>query len=412
MNDDAKPLQSCPVDLQAAVGAWEDLGDPRALERWLSHALDADGAPVELPLEAWPPALALIAQARVARPGWPARLDERSSELVRMLMRFSRPDGRPAVVPAEAKPRTYWKLVSSAFHAPDVERVLSWWLPGRDSEAVPPPMPAWSSPDRVLGVLRADWTPRGDFLAFDQRQNAGGTRFELFGAGVPWFGPTWSPPAPAGATAPASASTPTAWGTNSSADVAEWTFRLGDRAVARLALMLRGRRLAILGNQIDGVEPGEPWETWMGVPEGLAVETIPDDGGLVVRKRPGGKAAQLAPVSGGRLSFDAETRRVSLVQTPRHQRLWLATVVSWDSARNRKRPIWMTLTVAERGKACPPDVAWAARVAWGGGDSFVIYRSLGPAERRSFLGCTTTARFFVGRFATPEGDVEPIVTLA
>jgi len=179
-----------------------------------------------------------------------------------------------------------------------------------------------------------------------------------------------------------------------------------------MALMLRGRRLAILADQVDGVEPGAPWECRTAVPDVLTVEPLADAGGLVLRKRPGGKAAQLIPVGGGRLTFDAETRGLTLVQSPAGSTAWLATVVSWDSARNRKPPLWKPLTVAEKGKACPSDVAWAARVAWGLGESFVIYRSFGPPERRSFLGFTTTARFLVGRFATPEGDVDPIVTLA
>ncbi|WP_165071485.1 hypothetical protein [Paludisphaera rhizosphaerae] len=406
MNDELMAPQETPASLQRALDVWEKRGDSSPLERWLSRELDASGAPVEIPLEVWPVAIERIAQARGVRPGWPEAVDERAADLVRMLMRFSRPDGRQAIVPAETAPRAYWKRVSTAIARPDIDRVLSWWLPGRDAEPVPPPLPAWSSTDRVLGVLRADWTPRGDFLVFDQRQADAGTRFELFGAGVPWFGPIWSAPSPE------STPKPTAWGTNSAADVAEWTFRSGGRQVTRLVLLLRGRRMAILADQVEGLAPDEVWETHVDVPAPLSVESIPDLGSLSLRKRPGAKVTQLAALSGARLEFDPATRRISLAQRSRGGRALMVMLISWDAQRARKALAWKPLTVAERGAACSPDVAWASRVSWGRGDSFVIYRSLGAAARRSFLGFTTTARFAVGRFAIPEGDIEPIVTLA
>lgn len=406
MNYELMASQETPASLQKAIDAWEKWGDSTSLERWLSRELDASGAPVGIPLEVWPDAVDQIAQANAVRSGWPEAVEDRVADLVRMLMRFCRPDGRPAIFPNQTSPRAYWKRVAASIVRPDIDRVLSWWLPGRDAEPAPPPLPAWSSTDRAMGVLRADWTPRGDFLVFDQRQGNSGTRFELFGAGVPWLGPIWS--------APSSDSTarPTAWGTNSAADVAEWTYRSGARQVTRLVLLLRGRRMAILADQVEGLATDEVWVTHMDVPAPLSVESIPDQAGLALRKRPGAKVAQLAPLSGAQLEFDPTTRRISLAQKSRQGKALMVMLVSWDAQRARKALAWKPLTVSERGAACTPDLAWASRVGWGRGDSFVIYRSLGAAERRSFLGFTTTARFAVGRFATPEGDVEPIVTLA
>ncbi|MDG3004112.1 hypothetical protein [Paludisphaera mucosa] len=397
-----------------AIAAWENQGEAAPLEGWTAQELESSGAPTRLPLAAWWPALDRLATARRARPGWPQPLDDRLTDFVRMLLRFTRPDGRPSALGAAPAgfrtPASSWSKIASAFPAGDVHRVLSWWFPRRDFEPVPPPLPAWSSPDRALGVLRADWTPRGDFLTFDQREDGGGTRFELYGAGVPWLGPNWAAPGPPGSPTPTSAAEPTAWATNSSADVAEWTFRAGDLQVTRLALMLRGRRLAILADQVEGARSAETLETRLAVPEGLAVATIPDAEALLLRTGGPGKSAQVIPIGLGRLTFDAESRRLVLPQVPVEGRAWLPLVVSWDHARHRKPLQWRRLTVAEQGQACPPEAAWAARVSWGRAETFVVYRSLGPATRRSFLGCSTTARFLVGRF-TPEGDVDVIVTL-
>jgi hypothetical protein len=66
------------------------------------------------------------------------------------------------------------------------------------------------------------------------------------------------------------------------------------------------------------------------------------------------------------------------------------------------------VTVAEKSRACPPDVAFAARVTWGRDETLVIYRSLARPALRSFLGHQTRARFLIGLFSD-EGDVEPLV---
>jgi hypothetical protein len=83
-------------------------------------------------------------------------------------------------------------------------------------------------------------------------------------------------------------------------------------------------------------------------------------------------------------------------------------LVSWDAARNRRALHWRALTVAEKSRACPPGVAFGARVSWGRGETLLVYRSLGPPALRSVLGHQTRARFLVGLF-TPDGDVEPLV---
>jgi hypothetical protein len=73
--------------------------------------------------------------------------------------------------------------------------------------------------------------------------------------------------------------------------------------------------------------------------------------------------------------------------------------------------MWRTLTVTEKSQACPPDVAFGARISWGvGQEGLLIYRSLARPALRAVLGHQTKARFLIGRF-TEDGDVEPLLTL-
>ena len=364
-----------------------------------------------------------LAGARKARDGWPALFEERASSFARMLLRFSRPDGRAATVdpgPTDARsPRAFWRELAAAFPDPGVSHVLDWWFPGREAEPTPPPLPAWAATDRVLGVLRADWTPKGDLAAFDQREPGSTARFELFGSGVPWLGPRWRATDAAGLDVGGSTAAPTAWGTNAGADVMEWSFEADGLRVTRIALMLRGRRAALLADQVDGLADDGPRELRMEVPAGRSVGLAGDGGSLLLKPAAPGRSVQVIPIGrepgASRLTFDESTRDIRLMESPRGGRAWLPLFVSWDHARHRKALSWRPLTVVEQGKTCPPEVAWAARVGWGrvanGDETFVIYRSLGPAARRSFLGCSTTARFLIGRF-TPEGDVDVIATLA
>src|SRR5690606_32937993 len=81
-----------------------------------------------------------------------------------------------------SEPRKFWSRVHRAFPLPEVARILSRWFPNREAEAVPPPLPAWCSAQLPLGVLRADWSTRGDVLAFDQRAARPPTRVALHGA--------------------------------------------------------------------------------------------------------------------------------------------------------------------------------------------------------------------------------------
>lgn len=407
--------------IDAALRAWKDDGDSSAAARWLSRELDDDGAPIRLPVAAWASALDRLMRAREARPGWPESIDERLLAFFRTLLRFSRPDGRVATLTSDPEPaeatRDRLARLGDAFPGSNAERVLGWWFPTRRVEPIPPPLPAWSSSGRVLGVLRADWTSRGDLVAFDHRAAEGATRLEVFGAGRAWLGDSWKAPGPGDGGA--GTAKPLSWSTSSTADVAEWAFRAGALRVTRTAVMLRSRKLALLADLVEGIKPPTVMETRWGLPPAMIAEPIDESRARLLRFESPGPAAQAIPTGlpslpyetdRGRFGFDAGSRELVLSHAVAGSRAWLPMMLSWDQSRRRKRLSWRVLTVSENYRACPPEAAWAARVSWGRTETFVVYRSLGPAARRSFLGCSTSARLFVGRF-TPEGDVEPIVAV-
>ena len=90
------------------------------------------------------------------------------------------------------------------------------------------------------------------------------------------------------------------------------------------------------------------------------------------------------PYATDRGSLVAEGDRLVLTQGAEARRMWLPLVLSWDKLRNRRLARWRRLTVSEKSKACPPGVAFAARIGWGPGDGLVVYRSLGrPVAARS-----------------------------
>ena len=85
-------------------------------------------------------------------------------------------------------------------------------------------------------------------------------------------------------------------------------------------------------------------------------------------------------------------------------------VVSWDTERNRYRPLWKPLTVTERSRVCGPDVAFAIRISWGRSDHLLIYRSLTNPTLRAVLGRPTAARFLIGTI-NEEGNVRPLIEI-
>jgi hypothetical protein len=206
-----------------------------------------------------------------------------------------------------------------------------------------------------------------------------------------------------------------AWVTDGSSDLVEWTFRVGAVRVVRTALLLRGRRLALLADQVEGPVPVAAMR--ISLPEGVAAQPIVGCRAFALSLCRERISAHVLPIGLPQLPFATDRgefavtdRELVLRRKQEGRRCWLPLLASWDAARARRASSWRILTVAERSKVCPPEVAFAARVTWARGETFVIYRSLARPALRSFLGHQTQARFLVGIFSK-EGTVEPIVTL-
>jgi len=401
--------------LARAVSSWVESGRPELLLRWLDRDLDGDGVPVRLPVVAWAPCLAALAEGQSRRPySWPAAADARIEGLLRAVLRFCRPDGAPVFGPASPAlgSEALLRFWADRLSDPALAAVVDRWFPVRSADGKSPgvpPLPADARPNRPLAMLRADWTHRGDFVAIDQRDPLQPCRLELFGRGQSWLGPDW---VSGTAFEPSTPARPTRWLTGPSADVAEWTFQTPTARVTRTVVLLRGRQLALLADQVHGPNPSAAMRVAIAL--GVAPASIPESRMLALCDSRGRSARVLPLLLPGlayvteRGSLSAEGRELVLRQLNPGKRCWLPLLVSWSPERNRRLTRWRVLTVSDRSRICRPDVACALRVAWGAGESLVIYRSLAKPTVRAFLGHQTDARLLIGLF-TKAGEVEPLL---
>jgi hypothetical protein len=183
--------------------------------------------------------------------------------------------------------------------------------------------------------------------------------------------------------------------------------------VTRTALLLRGRRIALLADQVEG--RADRIGMRVALPDGVVAAPLAERRGSGLELRRGRHSAHVLPLGlrclpglTERGTFGPEGGQLRLDQPHEGRRAWLPLLASWDPPRNRRAIHWRSLTVAENSRICPAEVAFAARVTWGRGETLLIYRSLAPPALRSFLGHQTRARFLVALF-TQGGDVKPIV---
>lgn len=385
--------------------------------RELRRALDPQGVPRRWPVRDWGKVLADLAERRRRRDGedgeWPEALEAAIEGLLRATLRFARPGGAPVFgpdgpAPGVADALRFW---ADRLSDPALPAVLARWSPRPGDEPGAPALPAFACDDRPLAMLRADWSPRGDWLAIDHRDPTS-CRVELAGQGRPWLGPSWSLGPELDPQGP---TRPSLWHTDSRADVAEWTFRAPAGRVTRTAVLLRGRQLALLADQVDGAVAAPTAR--LALAPGVEAAPSPDNRAIALTAGRG-RSARVYPLGlpwpaspTDRGSFGVEDGALVLRQSSPEKRRWLPWLVSWAAGRNRRPTRWRALTVAERSRPCPPDVAFAARIAWGDGESLVVYRSLARPAPRSFLGHQTGARFLVGLF-TWAGDVHPLLTIS
>lgn len=207
-----------------------------------------------------------------------------------------------------------------------------------------------------------------------------------------------------------------AWRSQPEADYAEWSFGAGEAELTRFLFRLRGRRLALLVQIERGHKPSSAMD--LSLAERVRVRAHRRARGLVLRG-PSGPPVHAWPLAlptsnyeSERGSIRGEEGRLVLTQaTGGHSPAVLPLLLSWHPKRDGLNPHWRVLTVSEGRKACPPGVAFAARVGWRGEPfGFVIYRSLAEPATRCFLGYQTKAQTLIGLF-TPDGDVQPILAI-
>jgi hypothetical protein len=402
------------AELESACQAWIDRGDETFLARWLRRELDHDGSPRTLPVEEWGRCAEVIDRGRRERDGLSLAILDQINGLSAWVVHTSRPDGS-TVFGSRGKQKTrIARLLDLAASAKDpaLASVVGRWFPGVSSAKgppVPPPLPAICDDDRVLAMLRPDWTSDGDWIAVDHRDRGVASRIELAGAGRPWLLGDWKSDRSLD-TERITCPVPSAWSTGAHADCLEWTFRAGLTRITRTAVLLRYRKLAIIGQYQEGPTPTSEFRVPLA--EGVSAVGTADIRTLALtRARASARLIPLAlpssPRPTDRGSLALEGNEVVLSQTSTARRRWLPLVLAWGKAPTA----WRTLTVTESSKICTPDVAFAARLSWGVGvDGLLIYRSLGRPALRAVLGLQTRARFLIGRF-TPEGDVVPLLSL-
>ncbi len=407
--------RSVEAALGLAVASWVERGQVQPLREWLTRELDPSATPWRLPVGRWVGCLAELAHARrESTTSWPEEIDARIEGFLRSTLRFSRPDGSAVFGPRTVGVGRGVLFRDLARHAsdPGLATVVNWWFPAEAAEYAPPPLPADACLDRTLASLRANWSKGGDFVAVDHRERAAESRLEVYAQGRRWLGPSWSSETEQ---AKASSARPTLWMSNSSADLAEWTFKVAGTQVVRIALNLRGRRLALLADQVDGRLSTAAMRISLG--ESIAATQAAPTRSLALSEGRGRPSIRVIPIGlpcldypTDRGSLTAEGPAIVLRQAHVGRRCWLPLLVSWDSSRHRRPLQWRALTVSEKSKVCAPDVAFAARIRWGRDVTLVIYRSLARPALRTFLGHQTHARFLVGLF-NREGVVEPIVKI-
>lgn len=398
----------------AAIGG----GSIDRVRRWLDRELDEGGAPRQLPVSEWLHGLALLAEARrELGPRWSTELDARVEGYFLQTLRFMRPDGSlvfGSSGSSDAIRQMLWQWAED-LSEPGFHTVLNWWFPGPSREFSSPPLPASARPGAPLATLRADWLKTGDLIAVDHRASGSVSNLELVGLGRTWLGPRWGV-GDEDELLPGGRARTQLSVSNSTFDLVEWSFRAGEFKVGRTALLLRGRRLALLADQVEGRPSSAAWR--IAIREGIEVIPSTENRSLALTLGPRFTSPRLIPLavpyrSTGeeRGRFRREGNDIVLRQSMMGKRGWLPMLISWDAGRNRRPLIWRPLTVSEGSKICEPQTAVAYRVAWGRDESLVIYQSLGRPVPRSFLGHKTKARFLVGLF-NKEGNVEPLATIA
>jgi hypothetical protein len=343
---------------------------------------------------------------------WLELADPRDARWLQAVIQFSRADGSSVFGSIGRDQARLKRLADWALRMgdPGLIGVVNRWLPHRLSKPLTPsplPVPADSRPDRPLAILRGDWNAQAEILAIDHRQPGDATLLEVGSKGRTWLGATWT--SGIGETKFARPR-PTHSTSEPLVESVEWSYRAGSTRVIRTATLLRGRSLALLGQQVEGHHLVN--QIRLKLADGVqalpivgsrAILLSSGRGKPTVRLVPLGLPCHDRPTTSGSIAI--EGREVVIRQVPEGRRSWLPVLVCWG----KPPTTWRPLTISYRSRAIRSDLATAARVAWGPSDEgLVVYRSLGLPALRSFLGHQTGSRYLVGNF-TRAGDLRPIL---
>jgi hypothetical protein len=403
-----------------ALQQWVCHKNEQPLTRWLAHEMDSRGSLARLAIPDWHLCLNALREARRSAGRLPAQWDDSLARLIIAALRFSRPDGSPAGEFEASRPydppeKTLRDWLTATKGTETAKHLHAWQSSRRRDLNFSPEPPAWEVARGVLAVLRDEASGSGDYVAVDHRLSGPSCRFELFGSGRSWLGPSWAIEGETGVTTRAKPGPRISAG---GAEIAEWSYRLGTTGVTQTILVLAGRRIALLSALFEARASLTRSESVrMALPPSIVPAPIRGCRGFRLIGPERSDSAQVLPIALPSLSYDTargtfltDGDSLVLTQAPAGRRCWLPLLVSWDSARNRKTTTWRVLTVTQRSKAVPPERAFAARVSWGRHESYVIYRSLGPPASRAFLGYRTHARFLIGLF-TSDGNLTPIIKI-
>ncbi len=254
-----------------ALAVWASRGEWARILSWLRRHLDDEGVPKRWEIGRWSEIVDQLDSLRPRRTGpWTVELQDTWASLLRAMFRFTRPDGSQVFGVGDGDEDRLATLSRWAKRAsdPGLATVLRFWLgKARTHADQPPPLPAYGSGRLPLAILRADWSKLGDWAAIDGRAREDGCLVEVAANGRRLIGPGWTTLE----TGPNRVSRSILWKTSSMADMAEWSFRTPSGArVTRTIVLLRGRKMALLADQIDGAEGA----MGLAIPPDVAVASV------------------------------------------------------------------------------------------------------------------------------------------
>ena len=211
---------------------------------WIQH-----GAPIHLPISDWRKCLRSILRATRTAGAWPSRWSGPITRLIQAMRWFSRRDGHPvmnfdALAASNDSRADANRLTRST---PAIRASSDHRAPGYDHRAaIMATTLASTGGDRSVCLMFCGPAGRLRTISWPSiiATRRTSCRFELFGAGRSWLGPSWQIDADQ---LPTSVPRPQSLGIAIlSGTLAEWSYRAGEARITQSALLSGERSLALL----------------------------------------------------------------------------------------------------------------------------------------------------------------------